>query len=149
MEHRKLNAPVKLSAPLGRNLGHSEGSSFGCVSVFLGVFGALAALLFLAWGVCFMAHIGHEQTLIQNVSARVKEIDKTAPEGLTETDIAGPDSGGNSTGGLGVCGKKEHVRSVLVLGRCAVASKFKLGHYRPSHPFDVFSFSGRENGVAF
>jgi hypothetical protein len=89
MEHRKLNAPVKLSVPLGRNLGSSGGAPLGCVSVFLGVFGALAALLFLAWGVCFMAHIGHEQTLIQNVAAKVKDIKKTPPDGLTDTEIEG------------------------------------------------------------
>jgi hypothetical protein len=50
----------------------------------LGVFSAIFALLILAWGFFFVAHIGHEEIIIRNIDVRVKEMSQTPSSGLGE-----------------------------------------------------------------
>ena len=84
MEPNKLKAPIQLS-PSHYQI--RQKSRLGCVSVFLGVFFALLALLLLVWGICFMEHVGHEQRIIDGVEAKAKEThDLDAKYGVTDPE---------------------------------------------------------------
>jgi hypothetical protein len=84
MEPNKLKAPVQL-IPSGSQM--RQETRLGCVNVFLGVFFALLALVLLAWGICFMEHIGHEQRIIDGIATKAKETnDLDAKYGVTDPE---------------------------------------------------------------
>jgi hypothetical protein len=92
MEDLPLNRPPVPLQGRGYRQKPSRSSSGGCVSTFFGVFFGLLAVIGIAWGVTFRAHIQHEQRIIDGLKSRLAQMQSVPPAGLSDDELSSQSS---------------------------------------------------------